>query len=553
MKKGLLSIIAMAVLMVISAVGYAQTTYTKVNSVSELEAGAQYLLVGFDADGNAFVMSYQKTNNRHAIAVDEAGGSITTTVASDPASQTEPYEFTLGGSAGAWTIFDPLNNGYLYAPGGGNYLKTQGTLDDKGQWTITEGEDGGFVPVSNGGAEQSIMRYNIQSTLFGCYKESSSVSALVYFYKAGGGTPVIYPEPSNYPTNFTATLDGMDITLTWTDATGDQLPSKYLVIGSTGSITVPTDGTPVANDVLVANVNYGIQEVTFDALDPNTTYHFAIFPYTNSGANIDYKTNGTYPTAQATTPNVQILLDEEFNNDLGVFTAYNAYGEQEWHQGSYQGTSYANMNGYAAGAAHENEDWLISPEMTIGQLGSSDGVYLAFRNAKKFDGDPLRVLVSTDYTEGDDPAAIGWIDITDAFDFSTDNYEWVESGSVDIRQIVENAGRFHVAFLYTSTDEAASSWEIDWVTIIVADLTSVSENTVSTIDVYPNPAHEMVSFSLSDDAQVSVYDMTGRVVSDSRMSAGVNNINVAQLESGIYFINVRYADNKTQVSRFVKF
>ena len=127
MKKVLFSLLAMLLL---SVSGIAQTTYTMVNSASQLEAGAQYILVGYDNDGQAFVMSYQKSNNRHAIEINENGGVITAVVATDPSQQDAPFEFTLDGAAGAWTIFDPLNNGYLCAPGGGNYLRTQTTLDD---------------------------------------------------------------------------------------------------------------------------------------------------------------------------------------------------------------------------------------------------------------------------------------------------------------------------------------------------------------------------------------------------------------------------------------
>ena len=183
MKKALFSLVAVLLL---ALSGIAQTTYTMVNSTSQLEAGAQYVLVGYDDEGNAFIMSYQKNNNRHALAIDEADGVITATVATDPSQQDAPYEFTLDGGPGAWIIYDPLNNGYLCAPGGGNYLRTQGTIDDNGLWTITDGDEGGMVPVSNGGMEQCYMRYNISSTLFGCYKESSNVVAPVYFFKAGG-------------------------------------------------------------------------------------------------------------------------------------------------------------------------------------------------------------------------------------------------------------------------------------------------------------------------------------------------------------------------------
>ena len=537
-------------MLLLSISGIAQTTYTMVNSASQLEPG-QYILVGYDNDGQAFVMSYQKTNNRHAITIDESNGVITATVATDPSQQDAPYEFTLDGAPGAWTIFDPLNNGYLNAPGGGNYLRTQNTLDDHGRWTITDGEEGGMVPVSNGGVEQCYMRYNITSTLFGCYKESSNVAAPVYFFKAGG-TPQIDPEPSNYPTNFSATVDGTDVTLTWTDATGAQLPAKYLVLASTGNITVPTDGTPVANGDLAMNVNYGEEAAVFAGLQGGTTYHFAIFPYTNSGANIDYKTDGSYPTAIVTTEDIEILLFEDFDEDLGVFTAYDAYGEQGWHQASYQGTTYALCNGYASGAAHQNEDWLISPKL---QSGFMD-LWVEFRTAMKFEGNYLSVAVSFDYDGQSDPTDYTWYSITEYFDFSQGNYEWVESGALNVYQEFYDYnpfGGFFLAFIYTSTEEAASSWEIDYVRAYTLHTEGVDDNIRPVISFYPNPANEQVSFVLDNDAQVSVFDMTGRKVSETNMAAGQAQLNVSELVDGVYFVNVRYANGTTAVSKFVKF
>lgn len=546
MKKVLFSLLA---LLLLSVSGFAQTTYTMVNSAAQLEPG-QYILVGYDNEGQAFVMSYQKSNNRHALTIDENGGVITATVATDPSQQDLPFEFTLDGAPGAWTIFDPLNNGYLYAPGGGNYLRTQTDLNDNGRWTITDGDEGGMVPVSNGGVEQCYMRYNITSTLFGCYKESSNVAATVYFFKAGGAAQPD-PEPSNYPTQFTAAPDGVDVYVVWQDATGAQLPSKYLVLASTGNITVPVDGTPVPDSDLAKNVLYGINGVVFEGLEPNTTYHFAIFPYTNSGSNIDYKTDGTYPTAEATTEEVYVLLYEDFDDGLGVFFTFDAYGDQTWHQGTHQGTTYANMNGYADGAAHQNEDWLIGYAEIPNGLGF-DEIWVEFRNAMKFDGDPLRVAISTDYDGISEPSDFEWEDITDAFDYSTGNYEWVESGALDVSDIVGNHS-FYIAFIYTSSDEAAASWEIDYVKVTGQHLTAVNENAATTVGVYPNPASAQVSFTLDSDAQVSVFDMTGRMVREMNATAGEAQLNVSELENGVYFVNFRYANGTTAVSKFVKF
>ena len=126
----------LSLLMVLTSFSMAQT-YTMVSSESGLEDGAQYLLVGFDDNDNAYAMGYQRPNNRLAVVVTEDGGAITATIASDASSDTEAFEFILGGSTDAWTLFDALNGGYLYAPGGGNYMRTKAEGADDTTWAIT--------------------------------------------------------------------------------------------------------------------------------------------------------------------------------------------------------------------------------------------------------------------------------------------------------------------------------------------------------------------------------------------------------------------------------
>ena len=548
----------MVAMLLLSVSGIAQTTFTKVTSASGLEAGANYLIVEHHDDFGVLAMGYQKAGNRNAVVVTENGETITVTLGTDPSSETDVFQFTLGGNAGAWTLFDEVKQGYLYASSSSNnQLKTQTTLDANGQWSITFNADGTAAVAAQGENTRNNMRFkpNNGTPLFSCYGETSTVATRVSFYKAGGEPAQPDPEPSNYPTNFTALTgeSGLDITLTWTDATGSQLPAKYLVVASTGSITVPTDGTPVADGPMAKNVAYGTQTVTFEGLQGGTAYHFAIFPYTNSGSNIDYKTNGNYPTAMSTTEMIFVLFFEDFDEGLGVFTTYDAYGDQSWHHGTHQGTTYANMNGYANNAANANEDWLISP--AISSQGNQDA-FLSFNTAMKFEGNPIQVKVSVDYDGQSEPTDFEWVDITDAFDYSSGEYVWVESGKVDIWGILDGYALgypdFYVAFVYTSTTEGAASWEIDYVKVVSYGAESVAEQSHS-VSLYPNPARERVSVMLESEAQVNVYDMTGRMVATMSHEAGEAQVNVSELENGVYFVNVRYANGTTAVSKFVKF
>ncbi|HNY03399.1 MAG TPA: endonuclease [Bacteroidales bacterium] len=122
------------------------------------------------------------------------------------------------------------------------------------------------------------------------------------------------PEPTNHVTGFaasTGTPPYSAINLSWTDATGTVIPGGYLVRGSLAgfsAIATPVDGTPVANGPLDKNIGSGVQQCTFTDLLPDTTYYFKIFPFTNAGSTIDYKTSGTVPTAsKATTPPSNVL------------------------------------------------------------------------------------------------------------------------------------------------------------------------------------------------------------------------------------------------------
>ena len=551
----------MVAMLLLSVSGIAQTTLTfsRVTSASELEAGTSYLIVGYDDNLGYCAMSYQKTNNRHAIPVTDDGGSISLTPATDPGSQTEAHQFILMGSSGAWTFYDPLKEGYLYAASSSsNQLKTQSNNNANGEWVIEFNGDGTAVITAQGENTRNIMRFNENSSngdpLFSCYNSGSSINVPVSLYKVGG-TSQPKPEPTNYPTNFiVSAIDGTDVTLTWTDAVGGQVPDKYLVVASTGDIPVPTDGVPVPNGPTAQNVGYGAETWTFTGLESNTTYHFAIFPYTNNSIYIDYKTDGNYPTDVATTQELYILLFEDFDEDLGVFTAYDMYGDQGWHQGTYQGTTYANMNGYANSTYYVNEDWLISPLLHC----DFQDVSLEFSTAKKYEGPQLEVKISADYDGQSEPTEAFWIDITDAFDYSPGNYEWVESGAVGLWNIFHQYGvfdnpDFYVAFVYTSTEDAASSWEIDYVRVFSEGTISVEEHNRPAISLYPNPAREQVSFMLDDDAEVSIFDMTGRKVSVTECKAGQAQVGVSELENGVYFVNFRFANGATAVSKFVKF
>ena len=118
---------------------------------------------------------------------------------------------------------------------------------------------------------------------------------------------VIAGEPTNHVTTFMADVASpaySAIDVVWDDAIGGTIPDGYLIKASEVSyaaIAEPVDGIEETAGLLVKVVAPGVQVANFTGLNPEQTYYFKIWPYTNSGAAIDYKTDGAVPQVEATT------------------------------------------------------------------------------------------------------------------------------------------------------------------------------------------------------------------------------------------------------------
>lgn len=390
------------------------------------------------------------------------------------------------------------------------------------------------------------------------YKQDGAFGGALYYDDFSiTGDLVIKPEPTNYPTAFAAETEDIGVRLNWTDATGAQLPDAYLIIGETAAtkdvnFDLPVDGTPVANNTDISmgyiawNVPYGQATHFFSNLESGTAYHFAIFPYTNLGENIDYKNDAGYPEVTIETSDIIVLLNEPFDSSLGVMSGYNVLGDQEWEHSTFGEDQFAKMSGYA-GSANDNEDWLISPELDFTDLEKAE---LSFRTAYNYDGNPMQLMVSNDYDGTGNPNDFTWTDLTNEFDWSEGGFEWAESGVVDILSYASPT--VYVAFKYTSTTAGASTWEVDYVRVIGEGSVGVNENKMLDVQVYPNPVVDQLNFTLTEQAKVQVIDLSGKTVMQQDVTVGNSSINVADLNQGMYIVYFNFADGTQAVSRFAK-
>jgi hypothetical protein len=83
------------------------------------------------------------------------------------------------------------------------------------------------------------------------------------------------------------------------------------MINNTGTFAV-ADFTPIADDTDFSddagakNIAHGTGTCTFSDLTAGTTYHIRVYSYTNSGAAINFKTDGDVPTILMSTPKITV-------------------------------------------------------------------------------------------------------------------------------------------------------------------------------------------------------------------------------------------------------
>lgn len=169
------------------AVGGGQDAkYSKLTDVSVLKAGDKIVITGVKNETLYGMKAYVDPAN-NCLATDNA---VTLDVSGNIASLSGACELTLGGSAGAWTLFDGTY--YLYAAGtaatGTNYMKGKTTADDACLWTIAYNstiECNDVTSVNNN--KTPCLQHNNDNlnNIFSCYKSGNTMGVIVLYRKPG--------------------------------------------------------------------------------------------------------------------------------------------------------------------------------------------------------------------------------------------------------------------------------------------------------------------------------------------------------------------------------
>ncbi len=161
----------------------------------------------------------------------------------------------------------------------------------------------------------------------------------------------------------------------------------------------------------------------------------------------------------------------------GGWSEFSVAGDQVWactnfgfnpadptnNSGSADNQFGVQINGFAAGAAQLNEDWLISPAIDLTDFGTP---LLSFWSRAAFNGPSLQLKVSTNYVGGN-PNNATWTDLDGMFPAPNSNV-WTLSDSIDLTTFAAAATR--IAFVYTSgPDSGSSRITVDEIAIVDGD------------------------------------------------------------------------------------
>ena len=169
---------------------------------------------------------------------------------------------------------------------------------------------------------------------------------------------------------------------------------------------------------------------------------------------------------------IQVFF-ENFSNGLGAFSAVSLQSVTGWEtssQGDPPTAPYAVASGFQGGSGEPADDWLISPAFNFNALEEET---LSFLNAFGFSDSirGLQVKVSTDYSGGGDSTSVAnatWTDVSDQVTFSDGDFNFVESGDVDLSAAEFQSDSTYIAFRFLSSGTGSGQtkdWQVDNVTL----------------------------------------------------------------------------------------
>jgi len=139
-----------------------------------------------------------------------------------------------------------------------------------------------------------------------------------------------------------------------------------------------------------------------------------------------------------------------------LWQKFSVSGTESWNcaTGGFQADGVA-MSGYSSGTNHTNEDWLISP--LVNAMSYAQPIFY-FQSKSKYDGLPLGIYISSNYSGSGNPNLATWSSLTTNMP-AVNSDSWTSVNPIDLTAFKNQ--NFYIAFKYSSTNAAATTWTLD--------------------------------------------------------------------------------------------
>ncbi len=186
-------------------------------------------------------------------------------------------------------------------------------------------------------------------------------------------------------------------------------------------------------------------------------------------------------------------------------------------------------------------DWMISPQINLGSSGNKV-VFWAKSHTLQYGPEKFKVLISSTNTEVGSFTAI-----SSGTSVSADSDQWTEY-SYDIPATYDNEA-VYIAIQCVSNDSFI--FAVDDFKVTSTGTVSTEEFFKTNFSLYPNPATDVLNIQSKNGwaiENISIIDISGRTVKTQK---GSESINVSDLASGTYMIDIVTKEGKA-TSKFIK-
>lgn len=378
--------------------------------------------------------------------------------------------------------------------------------------------------------------------------QNRSQNATSYFWSFEGATPATSTEEN--PTITYSRAGNFAITLFVTNGTNSDTKTVNVNVMDVASADFTADNTTISAG----------ESVTFTNLSVNASTYYWTFtggnPSTSTDVNptVTYETPGTY--------SVILFAAGENSSDSETKTAYinvlpvtSADFEASATE-IFVGDSVAftNLSENATsffwtfeGAIPENSTE-ENPVVTYNEPGYYD-VTLFATNGHGYDVATktayiyVRAVATADFTVDTTTVLVGETVVFINLSQNATSYYWSFPGGEPLVSQEENpevtypnAGVYSVTLF--ATNGASSDMEVKESYITVVDESNVLELSANDVAIYPNPASSVMNVRAEGLQQISIYDITGRIVSEKDVNSDNETIDISKFQRATYAIRI---------------